>query len=67
MPKKPEALPFVVLVHGPKMIHPCRIERAADESICDSCCNLVGFYKLEIFSYDVPTYVISRVSEMMVW
>ena len=54
MQKQPKALPFVVLIHGPKVVHPCCIERTADKTISDSCCYLCRFCKLEIFSYDFP-------------
>jgi hypothetical protein len=61
VPEKPEVLPFVMLVHGPEVIYPCCIERTADKSICDPSRYQVRLYKLEVLSYDVPTYVVLRV------
>jgi hypothetical protein len=45
-----------MLIHGPKVVHPRRIERMADNSVSKSCCYLLGFRKLEISSYDLPMH-----------
>jgi len=51
-----------MLVHSPEVIYTGCIESTADESVRKSSSYEIGFILLEISSYDIPTYIVSRVS-----
>ena len=57
MEKQPKALPFVVLIHGPKVVYPCCVECTTVKTISNSCRYLFRFCKLKILSYDFPIFL----------